>query len=106
MTWPKDNYELIDYDSDELISTNLEVNNSGYIYRKQNKIFFQDFLLDKNDDNNDEELLLKIKKNENFDYILIPNDCQLDENKNIKSRNNCWFIFKKSKSELIKINIK
>ena len=100
MTWPKDNYELIDYDSNELIYTNLEVNNSGYIYRNQNKIFFQDFLSDKNDDNNDEELLLKIKKYENFDYILIPNDCQLDENKNIKSRNNCWFIFKKSKSEI------
>lgn len=102
MTWPKDNYELIDYDNERLMSRNLEVDNSGYIYRIQNDIIFQDDLLNNNDDNADDkanELLLKINRDENLDYEFIPNDCQLDENKNIKSRNNCWFIFKKSKTE-------
>ena len=46
-------------------------------------------------------MLLQIKQNddsENLDYEFITNDCKLDENKNILSRNNCWFIFKKSKN--------
>ena len=46
---------------------------------------------------NKNNLLLQIKKTENLNYELITNDCELDENKNVKSLNNCWFLFKKSK---------
>ena len=41
--------------------------------------------------------MLQIEKKDDLNYELITNDCKLDENKNILSRNNCWFVFKKSK---------
>jgi len=80
MTWYKDNFELFDFDSSGLETTDLEINNSGYIYSAQNDIIFQDYLLDNNDNDKEKELLLEICRNENFDYEFIPNDCQLDEN--------------------------
>ena len=46
------------------------------------------------------DLLLNIIKNENdSNYEFVTNDIKLDENKNIQSRNNCWFVFKKTKTE-------
>ena len=61
MTWYKDNFELFNYDSSGLETTDLEINNSGYIYSAQNDIIFQDYLLDNNDnDDKEKELLLEI----------------------------------------------
>ena len=88
-TWEKDTHELIDYDCRTLKNTNLEINSSGYIFRSKNNI---DFSTDKKDN----ELLLEVKKDENSNYEIVVNDCKLDEDKNIKTNNNCWFIFRKT----------
>ena len=49
--------------------------------------------------NNINNLLLQITDNENIIYELTTNQCVFDDNKNIKSLNNCWFAFKRSKME-------
>ena len=35
--------------------------------------------------------------NENLNYEFVTNDFKIDENKNIITKNNCWFLFKKSR---------
>ena len=98
----KDTYELIDYEADNLVSSNFIIRNAGYIYRNLNQIYINDNPVE----GNTYELLLKIIKNDNH-YEFITNDCKLDENKNIQSRNNCWFVFKKSKMDnCVKYRIK
>ena len=99
-TWKKDSNELIDYDSQNLVSSNLDINSKGYILRSDYKIFF--FFLKKQN-----ELLLEINKDENSIYEIITNDCRLDENKNIETNNNSWFLLrKKITGENLKYKIK
>lgn len=89
-TWTKDTHELIDYDSRDLLASNLEINSKGYIMRQaDNNIIFTP-------EKNNNELLLEVIKKENSNYEILTNDCQLDENKNIQTNNNCWFLFRKS----------
>jgi len=95
-TWTKDTYELIDYDFKNLLNSNLDINNSGYLYRCNNKIAFNEYF---SENTNNLELLLQITKDVNSIYEFKMNDCKLDQNKNIESRNNGWFLFKKSKTE-------
>ena len=80
---------MIDYDSRDLINKELQINSRGYIIRSENNdIIFSKEKLDK-------ELLLEIQKDINSNYEILTNDCQLDENKNILSNNNCWFLVRK-----------
>ena len=80
---------MIDYDSRDLINKELQINSRGYIIRSQdNDIIFSKEKMDK-------ELLLEIRKDINSNYEILTNDCQLDENKNILSNNNCWFLVRK-----------
>ena len=72
---------------------NLEINTDGYICRNINNIIFHKTF----SDNNAEELLLNIRKDENNNYELITNEFKIDENKMINSHNNCWFLLQKSK---------
>ena len=89
-TWIKDTSELIDYDSYDLLTKNLDINDSGYITRStENNIIFSS-------EKNDNDLLLEVRKDSNSSYEIFTNACELDENKNIKSNNNCWFLFRKS----------
>ena len=81
---------MIDYDSHDIITSNLEINSPGYILRSNNNRIIFSFL------QNDNDLLLEVKKDINSNYQIITNVCQLDENKNIQTNNNCWFIFRKS----------
>ena len=79
----------------------MQISNSGNIYRKLNEIIY----FEESNENKEGELLLQIKKTNDKNYELITNDCKLDENKNIQSRNNCWFVLKKSKlDDKYKIN--
>ena len=55
-----------------------------------------DILFSQDKNNNNKELLLEIKKDISSHYEIITNDYQLDENKNIQTNNNCWFLFRKS----------
>lgn len=73
------------------MSTNLEINTSGYIYRHINQVQFNEIFNEKS------ELLLKVIKNDCYEFQT--NDCKFNQNKNIESHNNCWFLFKKSKME-------
>ena len=89
-TWIKDTSELIDYDSYDLLTKNLDINDSGYITRSiENNIIFSS-------EKNDNDLLLEVRKDSNSSYEIFTKACELDENKNIKSNNNCWFLFRKS----------
>ena len=84
----------MNYECSELYISELEINNSGFIYREENKIKFE-----KNQNERNKHLLLKVDKSENSNYKLITNPLELDDKQNLKSFNNCWFVFKPSKME-------
>ena len=76
-SWIKDTSELIDYDSYDLLTKNLDINDSGYITRSiENNIIFSS-------EKNDNDLLLEVRKDSNSSYEIFTNACELDENKNI-----------------------
>lgn len=84
----------MDYESKELTPTEIDIIESGFLYREDNKITFKESISGSN------ELLLQITKSDiDSTYELITNDCKLDEDKNLKSLNNCWFAFRKSRLE-------
>ena len=92
-TWGRDICELINYDSLDLYLNNLRIKEEGCLYRLNNRIFYT-----KDEVNFEEyEILLKIKKNNN--YQLLTNNYETDENGNICSANSCWFLLKKFKLE-------
>ena len=93
-TWGRDTFELMNYESSELYSSELEIDNSGFIYREGNEIKFE-----KNRNERNSHLLLKVNKHENSNYILNTNPFELDDKQNFKSFNNCWFSFRTSKME-------
>ena len=84
----------MNYESPELYNSELEIDNSGFIYREENKIKFE-----KNKNERYKHLLLKVKKSENSKYKLETNPLEIDDKQNLKSFNNCWFVFKPSKME-------
>ena len=84
----------MNYESPELYNSELEIDNSGFIYREENKIKFE-----KNKNERYKHLLLNINKSENSNYILKTNPLEIDDKQNLKSFNNCWFLFKPSKME-------
>ena len=84
----------MNYESPELYSSEFEIDNSGFIYREENKIKFE-----KNKNESYKHLLLKVNKSENSNYILKTNPLEIDDKQNLKSFNNCWFLFKPSKME-------
>ena len=68
----------------------MQIHSKGYIIRSQNNdIIFSEEKIDK-------ELLLEINKDINSNYEIYTNDCELDENRNIQTNNNCWFLFRKA----------
>ena len=93
MTWDKCVYELIDYDSDELLFSKIEIKEPGHIYRQFNAVkFYKKKLID----NPENEHLFSISCNKE-QFFLNLNSFQIDENENICSNNSPWFSLKKSK---------
>ena len=84
----------MNYESPELYNSELEIDNSGFIYREGNKIKFE-----KNKNERYKHLLLEVNKSKNSNYILNTNPLEIDDKQNLKSFNNCWFVFKPSKME-------
>ena len=84
----------MNYESSELYISELEIDISGFIYREENNIKFE-----KNKNERNKNLLLKVDKSEKSNYLLKTNPLELDDKQNIKSFNNCWFVFKPSKME-------
>ena len=96
-TWSKDAFELIDYETDNLIVGNLESKTPGYIIRKSNTIQIIPEL-------QSDELTNKLfeLKNDEESFQIIPNEFKIDYNEQkdslFKSENSSWFIFKASKT--------
>ena len=56
-TWSKEVCDLIDYDNDKLITNNLNIKTTSYIYRKINEVIDSPEKIS----NSDYELLFKIR---------------------------------------------
>ena len=96
-TWSKDAFELIDYETDNLIVGNLESKTPGYIIRKSNTIqIIPELQLDESSNK-----LFELKSDEES-FQIIPNEFKIDYNEQndslFKSENSSWFIFKASKT--------
>ena len=90
-TWKKDAYELIDYDSDQLNTDKIEIEEVGFLHRGQNnKIVFS-----KIKESNNSENLLEITNEQNH-YVLKLNEYKIDEFENIVSPNSTWFLLRKT----------
>ena len=96
-TWENDAFELIDYENDKLIQSNLETREPGYITIKLNSIQFTPKLI--NDD--ETQNLFEIQCDEER-FQIIPNSFEINhdsENESLfKSLNTSWFIFKSNKT--------
>ena len=93
-TWGREVCELINYDSRDLFKSTLKIEESGHLYRLQNRIFFT-----KEENNlNGYEKLLKINKIKNS-YELSLNKYKTDDTGNISTLNSAWFLLKKYKME-------
>jgi len=92
-TWNKQIFELFDYDDSNLISDSFKINEGGHIYRESNKIYYTKV---DNFSKESYEVLLKINKNQD-NYELQTNEIKKDENMNVCSLNNAWFLLKQNK---------
>ena len=90
----------MDYDSNILLSTVLNVNKPTFIYRDSNKVISSPEIY-----NNSKDLLFQVTTNINnkgINYEILTNSYKLDENNNLSP--NCpWFILKPSKMN-VKMN--
>ena len=92
MTWGREACELIDYDSNNLYKSTLEIKSNGSLYRCENQIIFsKDEILDKQF-----EHLLTVFDKEDY-YEIIRNNYEKDDTGNIKTPNPAWFLLKQSK---------
>ena len=85
-TWRKNEFEVIDYDSNNLTNSFFESNEQGYIYRNQDEIINVEYKLDK-----DYEKIFEILFDENSNYELKFNNYDFDDYGNIKTKNSAWF---------------
>ena len=91
----KDACELIDYDSDMLIPTDITMNKTSYIYREDNDIYRSEENI-QNDKEDDKEKLMKINVYYNKDiyFEFERNTYEFDETDNICTPNTAWFLLK------------
>ena len=91
----KDACELIDYDSDMLIPTDITMNKTSYIYREDNDIYRSEENI-QNDKEDDKEKLMKINVYYNKDiyFEFERNAYEYDETDNICTPNTAWFLLK------------
>lgn len=89
-TWARDEHELIDYENQDLVDSSIDINNSGYVFRKKNSIFYNRKQKGNNNNNNIQKLL-KITFTKK-DIEIIPNKCEFNDNGDIANNNSAWFI--------------
>ena len=89
----KDACELIDYDSDLLIPTDITLNKTSYIYREDNDVYRSEEIIS---NDKDIEKLMKINVYNNKDkfFEFERNTYELDETDNICTPNTAWFLLK------------
>ena len=90
----KDACELIDYDCEMLIPTDITLNKTSYIFREDNDIYRSE--QDISHDDKDIEKLMKINVYYNKDmyFEFERNLYELDETDNISTPNTAWFLLK------------
>ena len=93
-TWQKDAFEIIDYDCNNLIFSNIETNDQGYIYRQRESIFYSKVTQKK-----DDEKLFEIVIDEKKNFELKLNNYEFDAKSFIKTRNSSWFAFIRSRMD-------
>ena len=93
-TWKRYSYEVIDYESDDLLNSFFEINAPGFIYRNKDEILNTKYKLQ-----NNIEKLFEILLNENFNYELKFNHFEFDEDGIVKTNNSAWFALIKSKMD-------
>ena len=98
-TWTKDVYELVDYDSNNLFSSVLNIRSNSFIYREENTVLCSS---EKNSKKKDLLFQINTYMGKEMSYEIIPNPYKLDETDNI-SQNSSWFLLKQSKIDA-KIN--
>ena len=98
-TWSKDVYELVDYDSHNLDTTQLIIKNNSFIYREDNKVVSSP---EKNKNKNNLLFQINTYKGKEVNFEILSNPFILDEN-NIISPNSSWFVLKPSRID-IKMN--
>ena len=91
MTYGKDPYELIDYESDFLSEDVLTINENGTLYRTNEYLHF--IPKDKETNNIHGEKLFEILCDEK--YRLKFNQLKLDDIEQLSTPNSAWFILKK-----------
>ena len=92
-TWGKEINEIVNYESKELFSSDLQINSSGSLYRLHNRIIF---LNEETNSKDGYELLLKVNKIEDR-YEFNFNNFNFDEDGNMTTNNSAWFLLKKSR---------
>ena len=93
-TWKRYSYEVIDYESDDLLNSFFEINTPGFIYRNKDEILNTKYKLQ-----NNIEKLFEILLNENLNYELKFNHFEFDEDGIVKTNNSAWFALIKSKMD-------
>ena len=92
-TWRKNDFEVIDYDSNILKYSFFEIDSPGYIYRYKNEIINVNYKLEKEE----HEKLFEILFDEDSNYELKFNNYDFDDTGNIKTKNSTWFALIKKK---------
>lgn len=54
-TWERENYDLYDYDSQDITKNQLEINKTGVLERQRCKVIFKDVFSRKNSTNKNEK---------------------------------------------------
>lgn len=89
----KDACELIDYDSDLLIPTNINLNKTSYIYREDNDIYRSDYIIS-NDKDIEKLMKINVYYNKDIFFEFERNIYEVDETDNISTLNTAWFLLK------------
>jgi len=84
-TWPKEVYELVDYESNSLISSQINIQTAATIYREDNIIRGTDDHIE-----DEKEILFKIKSNilnkNTINFELYNNQAIINENNIISKK--------------------
>ena len=95
-TWAKDVYELVDYDSSDLFSSEINIRSNSYIYRESNQVISYP---EKSNKKNDLLFQITTYMGKDISYEIWTNSFHIDESNNI-SQNSAWFLLKPGKTDI------
>ena len=89
----KDACELIDYDCDFLIPTDITLNKTSYIYREDNDVYRSEEIIS-NDKDIEKLMKINVYNNKDMFFEFERNTYDLDDTDNICTPNTAWFLLK------------